>query len=138
LDATNAFATSKVPFEQTRGGGAFGGPVVMNKTHFFGASAQRNCNNTTQVSLPPSTPDASLENGLFPTPSRERMADVKVDHQFTSNHSAFVRYAYDNQALGGAKKPLHDVGGGLMLGPNSTGSAINAHSTVFQDNWVLS
>ena len=61
-----------------------------------------------------------------------------TSHQFTSQHSAFVRYAYDNQQLGGAKKPLHDVGGGLMLGTNSTDSAIKAHSTVFQDNWVLS
>ena len=75
---------------------------------------------------------------MFPTPTREHMADVKVNHQFTSQHSAFVRYAYDNQQLGGAKKPLHDVGGGLMLGTNSTDSAIRAHSTVFQDNWVLS
>ena len=75
---------------------------------------------------------------MFPTPTREHMVDVKVNHQFTSQHSAFVRYAYDNQQLGGAKKPLHDVGGGLMLGTNSTDSAIRAHSTVFQDNWVLS
>jgi carboxypeptidase family protein len=138
LDATNAFATTKLPFDQARGGGSFGGPIVQNKTHFFGAVEKLNVNNTTLVSLPASNPFATLENGMFPTPTREKMGDVKIDQQFSGNHSAFVRYAYDNQSLGGAKKPLHDVGGGLMLGTNSTDSAIAAHSTVFQDNWVLS
>jgi Carboxypeptidase regulatory-like domain/TonB dependent receptor len=138
LDATNAFATTKLPFDQTRAGGSFGGPIAANKTHFFGAFENLHVNNTTLVSLPGSNPFASLENGMFPTPSREKMGDVKVDHQFTGQHSLFVRYAYDSQSLGGAKKPLHDVGGGLMLGTNSTDSAILAHSTVAQDNLVLS
>ena len=138
LDATNAFSTTKLPFDQTRVGGSFGGPIKMNKTHFFGAMEKLNVNNTTLVSLPTTNPFASLENGMFPTPTRERMGDVKVDQQFSGTHSLFVRYAYNNQSLGGAKKPLHDVGGGLMLGTNSTDSAIQAHSTVVQDNWVLS
>ncbi len=138
LDATNAFATTKLPFDQTRAGGSIGGPIKMNRTHFFGAVEKLNVNNTTLVSLPASNPFASLENGMFPTPTREKMGDVKVDQQFTRNHSLFVRYAYDNQSLGGAKKPRHDVGGGLMLGTNSTDSIIIAHSTVVQDNLVLS
>jgi hypothetical protein len=138
LDATNAFATAKVPFTQWRVGGSFGGPIVINKTHFFGAVEKLNVDNTTLVSLPASNPFATLENGMFPTPTRERMVDLRIDQQFTSQHSAFVRYAHNNQQLGGAKKPLHDIGGGLLVGTNSTDSAINAHSTVFQDNWVLS
>ena len=137
-DATNAFATSKLPFDQKRVGGSFGGPILMNKTHFFGAAERLDVNSTSLVSLPATNPFATLENGTFAMPTRETMADFKVDHQFTSNHSAFVRYAYDKQQLGGAKKPLHDVGGGLMLGTNSTDSAIQAHSTVVQDNWVVS
>jgi len=138
LDATNAFATTKLPFDQNRIGGSFGGPIAMNKTHFFSAFERLAVNSTTLVSLPSSNPFASLENGTFPTPTREKMGDVKVDHQFTGQHSLFVRYAYDTQQLGGAKKPPHDIGGGLMLGTNSTDSAITAHSTVVQDNWVLS
>jgi hypothetical protein len=138
LDATNAFATAKLPFDQTRVGGSLGGPIRMNRTHFFGAVEKLNVNNTTLVSLPASNPFASLENGMFPTPTREKMGDLKIDQQFTSNHSLFVRYAYDDQSLGGAKKPLHDIGGALMLGTNSTDSIITAHSTVVQDNWVQS
>jgi hypothetical protein len=138
LDATNAFAATKLPFDQTRVGGSFGGPIVLNKTHFFGAVEKLNVNNTTLVSLPATNPFAALENGTFPTPTNEKMGDIRIDHQLSGRQSLFVRYAYDNQQLGGAKKPLHDVGGGLMLGTNSTDSAINAHSVVLQDNWVVS
>jgi hypothetical protein len=138
LDATNAFATTKLPFDQTRIGGSFGGPLVMNRTHFFGAGEKLNVDNTTLVSLPATNPFAALENGMFPTPTREKMADVKIDHQFSNRQSAFVRYAFDDQQLGGAKKPVHDIGAGLMLGTNSTDSAIRAHSTVVQHNWAVS
>lgn len=138
LDATNAFATTKLPFDQTRVGGSFGGPIVMNRSHFFGAVEKLNVNNTTLVSLPATNPFATIENGTFPTPTHETMGDVRIDHQLSGQQNLFVRYAYDNQQLGGAKKPLHDVGGGLMLGTNSTDSAINAHSVVVQDNWVVS
>jgi hypothetical protein len=138
LDARNAFATTEVPFDQTRVGGSFGGPVVANRTHFFASAERLVVNNTTLVSLPGTNPFATLENGMFDAPTRETLAAVKIDHQLNDKHRMFVRYAYDNQDLGGAKKPLHDVGGGLMLGTTSTDSAIKAHSTVAQDSWVLS
>jgi hypothetical protein len=138
LDARNAFATSKVPFSQTRIGGSIGGPIVMNRTHFFASAEKLNVNNTTLVSLPATNPFAQLENGLFPTPTREKLGALKIDHHLSDSHRLFARYAYDNQQLGGAKKPLHDVGGGLLLGTNSTDSRIRAHSTVVQDSWVLS
>ena len=138
LDATNAFATSKVPFNQTRAGGSFGGPIVPNRTHFFASAEKLNVNNTTLVSLPASNPFATLENGMFDTPTRETLGALKIDHQVNDSHRLFGRYAYDNQQLGGPKKPLHDVGGGLMLGTTSTDSAIKAHSVVAQDSWLIS
>ena len=138
LDARNAFATSKVPFNQTRAGGSFGGPIVPNRTHFFASAEKLNVNNSTLVSLPATNPFSTLENGIFDTPTRETLGAVKIDHQLSDSHRLFGRYAYDNQQLGGAKKPLHDVGGGLMLGTTSTDSAIKAHSVVVQDSWLLS
>src|SRR5207245_1006985 len=35
LSATNFFATEKPPFSQKRVGGSVGGPMILNKTHFF-------------------------------------------------------------------------------------------------------
>src|ERR1035437_8154829 len=96
---------------------------VLKLTSFFGAFEDLVVNNSTLVSLPASNPFASLENGIFPSPSREKMADVKVDHQLNDKHAIWVRYAYDTQQLGGAKTAPHDVGGGLVLGTSSTDSA---------------
>jgi hypothetical protein len=94
-------------------------------------------NATTIVALPASNPFAALENGIFPTPNRERMADLKIDHQFNRNRSFFVRYAYNYQQLGGTKKPTR-VENGLPLTANSTDSIVRTHSIVAQDSWVLS
>ena len=38
LDARNAFATTKAAFEQKQGGGWLGGPIVVDRTHFFGSA----------------------------------------------------------------------------------------------------
>src|SRR5947199_1074589 len=37
LNAQDYFTTTKPPFSQKRLGGSLGGPIVLNKTHFFGA-----------------------------------------------------------------------------------------------------
>jgi hypothetical protein len=137
LNATNYFATTKPPFDQTRVGGSFGGPILKNRTHFFAAGEHLKVNATTIVALPASNPFANQENGVFPVPSRDDMLMLKVDHKASTAHSLVGRYAYDNQALGGIKKPISVVDG-VRLGANSTDDIIHAHSFVFEDNWVLS
>jgi hypothetical protein len=137
LDARNAFARTKTPFDQTRAGASLGGPIVRNRTHFFGAAEGLKVNATSIVALPASNPFAAQENGIFPTPNRERMGDVKIDHQLSRNRSFFVRYAYNYQQLGGTKKPTR-VENGVPLTANSTDSIVRTHSIVGQDSWVLS
>jgi hypothetical protein len=137
LDARNAFARTKPPFNQSRVGGSLGGPITRNRTHFFGAFENLHVNANTIVALPASNPFSAQENGIFPTPSRERLADFKIDHRLNDARSFFVRYAYDFQRLGGIKKPTR-TDGVLSLGTNSTDSVIRTHSLVAQDNWVLS
>ena len=137
LDARNAFATTKPPFNQTRAGGSFGGPIVMNRTHFFGAFEDVIVNNSSIVSLPSTNPFASLENGIYPIPSREKLADFKIDHQASRQHALTLRYAYDNNTIASAHVPVHEVQG-LTLGTGNTDSRIIAHSLLGQDNWVIS
>jgi outer membrane receptor protein involved in Fe transport len=137
LNATNYFATTNPPFDQTRVGGSFGGPIVKNRTHFFAAGEHLKVNATAIVALPASNPFATQENGVFATPSRDDMLMLKVDHQASKAHAFVARYAYDNQKLGGIKKPTWNVDG-LRLGTNSTDDIIHAHSVVFEDNWVVS
>ena len=137
LNAKNYFATTKPPFNQTRVGGSFGGPILRNRTHFFAAGEHLKVNATAIVALPASNPFATQENGVFATPSRDDMLTLKVDHRASSAHELIGRYLYDNQSLGGIKKPTWIVDG-LRLGANSTDDIIHAHSLVVEDNWVLS
>jgi carboxypeptidase family protein/TonB-dependent receptor-like protein len=137
LNAKNYFATTKAPFDQTRVGGSLGGPIVKNRTHFFAAGEHLKVNATAIVALPGSNPFSTQENGVFATPSRDDMLTLKVDHQASAAHALVGRYSYDNQSLGGIKKPTFIVDG-LRLGANSTDDIIHAHSLVVEDNWVLS
>ena len=137
LNAKNYFATTKPPFNQTRVGGSFGGPILKNRTHFFAAAEHLKVNATAIVALPASNPFATQENGVFETPSRDDMLTSRSITARRSAHGLVGRYAYDNQSIGGIKKPTMVVDG-LSLGANSTDDIIHAHSLVVEDNWVLS
>src|SRR6185295_17765676 len=136
LNAKNFFATTKPPFNQTRVGGSFGGPIKQNRTHFFSAFEHLKVNATTITALPASNPFATLENGIYATPTRDDMIDFKVDHRGNDAHSFIVRYAYNNQSLGGAPQPDRQLDG-LRLTTNSTDDKIRAHSLVGEHNWVV-
>jgi outer membrane receptor protein involved in Fe transport len=135
-NAKNFFATTKPPFNQTRLGGTVGGPIVQNRTHFFAAMEHLKVNATSIVSLPASNPFSTLENGVYPIPSRDDMGHIKINHRASDSHSLIVRYAYNNQSIGGPHQPPRQLDG-LTLTTNSTDDKIRAHSLVGEHNWVL-
>src|SRR5438093_3360745 len=59
LNATNAFATTKAPFDSTRVSGTFGGPLLENKAHFFSAIERLRQNSVQIIALPAVNPFAS-------------------------------------------------------------------------------
>jgi hypothetical protein len=129
LNAQNAKATTKPPFNQARTGGTFGGPFVLNKTHFFTAYEFLNINRAAIVALPANNPFALQQNGNYPYRVTEHLFDTKVDHRFNDAHSVTVRYAYDNQTT--------PTGGPA----NSSGTQIDyskSHSIVAAHNWIMS
>jgi Carboxypeptidase regulatory-like domain len=136
LNAKNYFAATKPPFNQTRVGGSFGGPIARNRTHYFAAAEHLDVNATTITSLPATNPFAAQENGVYATPSRDDMVTVRLDHRANSAHALLVRYAYNNQSIGGPHQPDRMVDG-LRLTSNSTDDKIRAHSLVAEHNWVL-
>ena len=131
LNAPNAFAATKPPFDEQRWGLSLGGPLVRNRTHVFGAYESDHQDTARIVALSASNPFASRENGIFPARSDERMAVIKIDHRFADAHSALVRYVYDNQD-----------GERSLLNPHSDSSQIDmfnrAHSLVGEENWAVS
>ena len=98
LNAPNYFAAGPKPeFSQTRVGGTLGGPIVRNRTHFFGSYEHNDLNTVKIISLPATNPFAADNNGQFPSGSRNTVATLKVDHRFNDRNSLFVRWAHDDQ-----------------------------------------
>jgi len=129
LNARNAKATSVPPFKQARIGGTYGGPLVMNRTHVFGAYEFLNIDKAAIVSLPPTNPFADQQNGNYPFRSTEHLVDARLDHRLNDMSSFFARYAYDRQ--------ITPSGGPVNASGTITDSS-RSHSIVAEQNWVLS
>jgi Carboxypeptidase regulatory-like domain/TonB dependent receptor-like, beta-barrel len=125
------------PFNQIRGGGSFGGPIVKNKTHFFTAIEHLKITSASITNSAASNPFKSILDGVFPTYTRSDDVDGRVDHRINDAHSMYLRYAFDDQIYAGAQKPLVQVDG-MMLGGTTTSDTNRAHSLVFEENWIQS
>ena len=131
LAAKNAFVTGeKPPFSQNRVGGSLGGPIVANKTHFFGAYEYNKIAKQVVIALPTTNPLAATENGNFPSGPKDHMFNVKVDHRFNEKHSVFIRHAYDNQYILRERQPASDS--------NQTDESNRTNSLVGEESWVIS
>lgn len=130
LNAKNFFAPSKPPFSQTRFGGSFGGPIILNKAHFFVAYENNRQTTSKIIALPPDNPFAARENGVFPSGSKFHMFDTKVDYRFNDQQSLVVRYAYDNQSYQRTQQPSSDS--------NQVDEFSRTHSIVGEEHWILS
>ncbi len=95
LNAQNAFAKSKPPFNLTRLSGTVGGPIQLDKAHFFTAVEYLRTNYSTLISLNPSNPFASTWNGSYPAGDREKTLAAKVNYQLNDKHAVSVRYLMD-------------------------------------------
>ncbi len=139
LNATNAFATTgKPPFQQTRLGGSLGGPIALNKTHFFVGYERLMVDNAVITALPGSNPFATMENGTYPFAVRDSNLDARVDHRFTDSHSLFVRYANAQHMDDTGNRPIRTLDLGLRIGPTTGINENDAHSVVGEENWILS
>src|SRR5262249_348297 len=139
LNAKNALATQDPPFQQTRVGYSFGGPIVQNRTHFFTAYEGLFVDTAHIVALPASNPFATLENGTFPKNQRRRNFDARLDHRLSEHHNFYVRYAYDFYGDYAPDKPLRTIDGGLLkLGSSDFSDFSRSYSTVAEENWIMS
>jgi hypothetical protein len=130
LNARNAFAPTKPPFDEQRFGATVGGPLSRNRTHFFGTYEYDHVDTARIIAHPP-TSRFVTENGLFPATSNDRLALFKLDHRLSARHNTMIRYAYANQAVER-----------LLPFPTSDSSQVDtfsrAHSVVAEDDWVVS
>ena len=111
LDANDRLSQTKAPFDQQQFGGTFSGPIIKNKTHFFGAYEGTNQDSMAVVT-------SVLQPGAFPTSMNQHLAFGKATHQFTSNETLSVRFNWDTRtSIGGF--------GGLVL-PDGGGKSVRS------------
>lgn len=136
LNARNAFARTKPVYGQQRFGGSIGGPVVRNRTHFFGAYEYTDVEKENIIALPASNPFAARENGTFPATTREHLIVSKWDHRWSDRNSGFVRYAFDDQQATRTGTVSSDSAN--VNDTSKMHSVIGEHSTVLSNSMVNS
>jgi hypothetical protein len=107
-----------------------GGPVVRDKTHFFGGyeHTERDLSGASVITI---TPANQARLGLNEPPYMPRglnteFAIGKVDHQFNQNHRLSVRYIFFDNFIN------NNIGGGLNSVQRGTDFSDRQHSTGVQ------
>lgn len=99
LNAKNAFARTKPPFDSTRVSGTAGGPIAANKAFFFGALEYVRQNSVRIIALPAANPFAGQFNGVYDNGNRGKLGQAKVDYTVNPRHALSVRYLYTNEDI---------------------------------------
>lgn len=99
LDARNAFATAKAPFDRQQYGGFSGGPIVRDRMFYFTSYERTHEDRTAVVTTP-------VESGEFPNPRDQHQLFVKTDYQVSSANAITARFNEDrfdsqNNGVGG-------------------------------------
>ena len=99
LNAKNAFARTKPPFDAARFSAAGGGPLVRNKAFLFSTFEYNRQNSVRIIALPSANPFASQFNGVYDNGTRAKLGQAKVDYTAGPRHAFNVRYLYDNDDI---------------------------------------
>ena len=97
--------TGPPPYNRNQWGGAIGGPIFRNKTHYFGAFERTQATTSWTLYEPPCTPPATQCPatyyapllGTFQSPSHDQLIVVRVDHELKPNQQLFFRMAFESQ-----------------------------------------
>jgi len=137
LNAKNAYAAQKPPYEQVRAGVSFGGPIAANRTHFFGSYEQQKTDSAAITALPASNPFAALENGAYANFTKDKNALVRFDHRINSAHNVYVRYAIGDWIKDEGLRPTRVVDG-VTLGSLTEIQKGLSQSVIADEKWILS
>jgi hypothetical protein len=99
LNAKNAFASTKPPFDSARASGTIGGPVLRNKAFFFGALEYSRQNSVRIIALPAANPFAAQFNGVYDNGTRAKLGQAKIDYTASPKHAFTARFLYDNDDI---------------------------------------
>ena len=117
----------KQEYRRYQFGGSFGGPILMNRAHFF-AAAER-----TQLDTKQAVDTFGLfpaEDGIFVTPIRENLVTAKSTMNVTPTQYLAVRYGRNTNS--------QPYGAGPTAPVNNWGVSTNTFNSInVNHNWVL-
>jgi outer membrane receptor protein involved in Fe transport len=128
LTAKTEFESERPPFRRWQYGGTFGGPIVRDKTHFFGAIERTDENQFFTVNTGGRFPQYE---GTFLSDQYRWTYRVRVDHQLSENQSLFARVAQEIEY-----RPII-TSGGRVHPTNSFDFAVPRDSYVAGHTWIV-
>jgi len=146
FNAPNALSGTTLPMDQQQYGGSLGGPIVRNRTFFFGNFEQRLLDQTGLVTILPENvpvinaklaaagyPGSSVDTGIYPNPVHSANALAKLDHHLNGADHLTFRYALYHVASDNSR------GAGALNAPSASAGLDNVdHSLGFGNTWTLS
>lgn len=130
LNATNAFATSKPPEQRRIYEGYLTGPIAHLKKTAFLFSVNRQEEDVYSFINANTAPGVTLQQNVS-APTRMTALSMRVGHQFSDEHSAYVRYEYYN-----ASQQNQGVGG-LTLASAAYNSKERGDTLIFHDDLAI-
>jgi carboxypeptidase family protein len=92
------FGESKPDYRRNQVGGGFGGPIIQDRLHFFGAVETRTEDKNFTVDTGEPQFYGAL-HGNFPTQYKRRQYLARADLQLSSQQNLFWRYSYDFERI---------------------------------------
>jgi len=106
LNAANPLGNAKLPMTQAQYGASLGGPLIADRTFYFGNFEQRQLNQSGLITISPANvtainnrlnainfPGARVSTGIYPNPVRITNGLAKLDHQFSTRDQFTLRYS---------------------------------------------
>jgi outer membrane receptor protein involved in Fe transport len=120
--------SAKQDYKRYQYGGSFGGPIIADKAHYFGA-IERTQQDTFQIVNTKGL--ATAEDGTYATPYRETLLNIKVTANLTPMQYMSVRY--------GRNENSQPYAAASNRPPSNWGDSTNGFNSVnLNHNWVLS
>jgi len=117
----------KQDYERYQYGGSFGGPIAINKAHFF-AAYERTQQDTSQ--LVDTEGLFPAQNGVYVTPSRENLFTAKASTNLTGSQYLSVRYGRNTNSQ------VYNAGKRFV--PDNWGDSVNEFNSInVNHNWAL-
>jgi outer membrane receptor protein involved in Fe transport len=118
---------SKQDYRRYQFGGSIGGPIIVNRLHYFGAFERTQQDTLQTVNTRGLFPQ---EDGIYTTPYRENLLTTKVTWSMTDRQYASVRYGRNSNS--------QPYGVGPLAPPSNWGASTNSfNSANVNHNFVL-